>query len=134
MHFNVAISQMMVFINECYKQDSLPLEYVEGFVKMLAPIAPHVCEELWSKLGHEDSISYASWPTFDASKLIDEQVEYVVQVNGKVRAHIQTERDADRQNVENIALANENVKEFVDGKNIRKVIVVPNKIVNIVAN
>ncbi|MCL0318494.1 leucine--tRNA ligase [Apilactobacillus xinyiensis] len=134
MHFNVAISQMMVFINDCYKQDSLPVEYVEGFIKMLAPIAPHMCEELWQMLGHNDSISYAEWPKYDDSKLVDDQVEYVVQVNGKVRAHIKTERDAERQKVEDIALANENVKEFVDGKNIRKVIVVPNKIVNIVAN
>ncbi|MBW1605748.1 leucine--tRNA ligase [Lactobacillus sp. Sy-1] len=134
MRFNVAISQMMVFVNEAYKADSLPFKYVEGFIKLLSPIAPHIAEELWSKCGHDESIAYEPWPTYDESKLAESTVQIVVQVNGKVRAHIKAAKDADKDTVEKQALADEKVKEFTDGKTIRKVIVVPGKIVNIVAN
>ena len=78
----------MVFINECYKVDEVYKPYIEGFVKMLAPIAPHIGEELWSKLGHEESITYQPWPTYDEALLVDDEVEIVVQVNGKLRAKI----------------------------------------------
>ncbi|MEJ6400452.1 leucine--tRNA ligase [Nicoliella lavandulae] len=134
MRFNVAISQMMVFINEAYKADSLPLEYVEGFIKMLSPIAPHIAEELWSKCGHDETIAYEPWPTYDESKLVESTVQMVVQVNGKVRTHIKTDLKADKDAIEKQALADPKVKEFTDGKTIRKVIVVPGKIINIVAN
>ncbi|NAW45002.1 leucine--tRNA ligase, partial [Salmonella sp. gx-f4] len=91
-------------VNEAYKVDVLPKEYVEGFVKMLSPIAPHLCEELWEKLGHEGTISYEAWPTYDESKLIDNEVEIVIQVNGKVRTKITVARDASAKEMEEIAL------------------------------
>ena len=131
--FNTSISQMMVFINECYKADVVPTEYAEGFVKMLSPIAPHVAEELWAKLGHTETIAYTAWPTFDETKLVDDEVEIVVQVNGKVRAKLMVAKDASREELEQIALADDNVKEQIDGKDVKKVIAVPGKLVNIVA-
>ncbi|MBO1625190.1 leucine--tRNA ligase [Bacillus arachidis] len=132
LRFNTAISQMMMFINDAYKAEVLPKEYVEGFVKMIAPVAPHVAEELWSKLGHSETITYASWPTFDESKLVEDEVEIVVQVMGKVRAKLKTKKDASKEEMEQFAL--EAVKEQIEGKTVRKVIVVPGKLVNIVAN
>ncbi|GAY72760.1 leucyl-tRNA synthetase [Lentilactobacillus kosonis] len=134
MRFNVGISQMMVFINEAYKVDALPIEYLEGFVKLLAPVAPHIAEELWSLMGHNDTIAYSDWPTYDENELVEDTIQMVVQVNGKVRAHIEVANDEDQDKVKEVALADEKVKEFTDGKTVRKVIVVPNKIVNIVAN
>ena len=131
--FNTSISQMMVFINDCYKADVVPTAYAEGFVKMLSPIAPHIAEELWTKLGNTETITYAAWPTFDESKLVDDEVEIVVQVNGKVRAKLMVAKDATREDLEQIALADETVKEQIDGKDVKKVIAVPGKLVNIVA-
>ncbi|AQW21893.1 leucine--tRNA ligase [Lentilactobacillus curieae] len=133
MRFNVGISQMMVFVNDAYKADALPIEYLEGFVKLLAPVAPHISEELWSLMGHDDTIAYEDWPTYDESQLVENTVEMVVQVNGKVRAHIKVARDEDQDKVKETALNDEKVKEFTGDATIRKVIVVPNKIVNIVA-
>ncbi|MBP3949827.1 leucine--tRNA ligase [Bacillus suaedae] len=132
LRFNVAISQMMVFINEAYKQTVLPREYMEGFVKMLAPIAPHVAEELWEKLGHSETISYAAWPTYDESQLVENEVEVVVQLNGKVRTKLIIPADATREQMEEIARADEKVIEAIADKTIRKVIAVPGKLVNIV--
>ncbi|MEH6890781.1 leucine--tRNA ligase [Bacillus sp. JJ864] len=132
LRFNTAISQMMVFINDAYKAETLPKEYVEGFVKMLAPVAPHVAEEIWNKLGHSETISYVSWPTFDESKLVEDEVEIVVQVMGKVRAKITMKKDASKEEMEQLAI--EEIKEQIEGKTVRKVIVVPGKLVNIVAN
>jgi len=134
MRFNVAISQLMVFVNEAYKADSLPLIYMEGFVKMISPIVPHIAEELWALMGHDDTISYAKWPTYDAKQLVEDVVEMVVQVNGKVRAHLKVAKDAAKDDIEAQALADETVKTHTDGKTVRKVIVVPGKLVNIVAN
>lgn len=133
MHFNTAISQLMVFVNEAYKVDDLPVEYMRGFVKMIAPIMPHMAEELWSQFGESDTITYQPWPTYDPKALVEDEVEMIVQVNGKVRAKIKMAKDTDRDEAQQLALANEHVKKFTDGKDIKKVIVVPNKIVNIVA-
>ncbi|WP_457801229.1 leucine--tRNA ligase [Limosilactobacillus reuteri] len=133
MHFNTAISQLMVFVNEAYKVDDLPVEYMKGFVKMIAPIMPHMAEELWSQFGESDTITYQSWPTYDPKALVEDEVEMIVQVNGKVRAKIKMAKDTDRDEAQQLALANEHVKKFTDVKDIKKVIVVPNKIVNIVA-
>lgn len=133
MHFNTAISQLMVFVNEAYKVDDLPVEYMRGFVKMIAPIMPHMAEELWSQFGESDTITYQSWPTYDPKALVEDEIEMIVQVNGKVRAKIKMAKDTDRDEAQQLALANEHVKKFTDGKDIKKVIVVPNKIVNIVA-
>lgn len=133
MHFNTAISQLMVFVNEAYKVDDLPVEYMKGFVKIIAPIMPHMAEELWSQFGESDTITYQPWPTYDPKALVEDEVEMIVQVNGKVRAKIKMAKDTDRDEAQQLALANEHVKKFTDGKDIKKVIVVPNKIVNIVA-
>lgn len=131
--FNTAISQMMVFINDCYKAEVIPAEYAQGFIKLIAPIAPHVAEEIWSIMGNEESLTYAAWPTFDESKLVDDEVEVVVQVAGKVRAKIKVAKDATKEELEQIALADEKVQEFIEGKDIKKVVVIPGKLVNIVA-
>lgn len=134
LHFNTAISQLMVFINEAYKVDALPYEYIEGFVQLLAPIAPHMGEELWSILGNDGGISYAPWPTYDEAALVEDEVEVVFQVNGKVRAKSNVPRDLGKDELEKVALANETVQEYIEGKTVRKVIAVPNKLVNIVVN
>ncbi len=132
MRFNTAISQMMVFINEGYKVDSIPKEYVEGFVKLLSPIAPHVAEELWEKLGNTETITYAVWPEFDESKMIEDEVEVVVQVNGKVRTKIVVAKDSTKEELEAAALADEAIQKAAEGKQIRKVIAIPGKLVNVV--
>lgn len=134
LHFNTAISQMMVFVNESYKAEALPLEYMEGFVKMLSPVVPHVAEELWQLLGHHETITYAEWPKFDAGKLEEATVQIVLQVNGKVRSHLKVAKDTNKADLEKLALADETMKEWLDGKTVRKVIAIPNKIVNVVAN
>jgi leucyl-tRNA synthetase len=134
LRFNTAISQLMVFINEAYKATVLPKEYVEGFVKLLSPIAPHLAEELWAKLGHNTTITYEAWPAFDNAKLVENEVEIVVQVNGKVRAKILVAKDVTKEQLEPLALEDDRVKEHIEGKTIRKVIAVPGKLVNIVAN
>ncbi|MEC1720548.1 leucine--tRNA ligase [Schinkia azotoformans] len=135
LRFNVAISQMMVFINEAYKAEVLPYEYMEGFVKLISPVAPHVAEELWEKLGHgEGSISFEQWPTYDESKLVEDEVEIVVQLNGKVRTKLNIPKDATREVMEEIAMKDEKVIEGIEGKTVRKVVAVPGKLVNIVAN
>ncbi|MBI5975677.1 leucine--tRNA ligase [Staphylococcus canis] len=133
LNFNTAISQLMVFINECYKVEQINKSYVEGFVKMLSPIAPHIGEELWSILGHEGTITYQPWPSYDESLLVDDVVEIVVQVNGKVRAKLEVPKDASKEEMESLAKSNENVQNALEGKEIKKVIVVPQKLVNIVA-
>lgn len=132
MHFNTAISQLMVFVNEAYKVEVLPVEYMEGFVKMIAPLMPHLAEELWSQFNESETITYQPWPTYDEKALVEDEVEMIVQVNGKVRAKIKMAKDADNKDVEDAALANEHVHSFVDGKDVKKVIVIPNRIVNIV--
>ena len=132
MHFNTAISQLMVFVNNAYKADSLPLEYVEGLVKLLSPVVPHITEELWSKFGHVGSIAYAKWPTYDESKLVEDVVEIVVQINGKVRQHLQVSKDASREELQDLALNDERIKQELADKEIKKVIAVPGKLVSIV--
>jgi len=135
LRFNTAISQLMVFINECYKADSLPKSYMEGFVKLLSPICPHIAEELWAKLtGGSTSIAYESWPAYDEAKLVDDEVEIVVQINGKVKTKLMVPADANKDALEQIAMEDLQVKEQIDGKTVRKVIAVPGKLVNIVAN
>ena len=106
---------------------------MEGFVKLLSPVAPHLTEELWQALGHTETLAYASWPTFDESKLTVDEVEVVVQVNGKLRAKISIPSEASREEMQEIALEHEKIKGQLEGKTIRKVIAVPGKLVNIVA-
>ncbi len=132
LNLNTAISQMMIFINECYKADTLYKPYMEGFVQMFACYAPHLGEELWQFLGHENTLTFEAWPTYDESKLVKNQVEMVVQVNGKVRGKFMANIDEDKKVVEEMALALPSVKAQMVGKTVRKLIVVPNRIVNIV--
>lgn len=134
LHFNTAISQLMVFVNEANKVDALPYEYVEGFVQLLAPIAPHIGEELWQILGNEESLTYVPWPTYDEAALVEDEVEVVFQVNGKLRGKQNVARGLIKEELEQIAMNHEAVKEFIEGKTVRKVIAVPDKLVNIVAN
>ena len=132
MHFNVAIAAMIELNNELVKQDAPPRSAVETLVQLLGPIAPHVAEELWSKLGHEQYIADADWPTWDEAKLVEDTIEMPVQVNGKLRAKISIPADADQATIESIAKEDENVAAHLEGKTIRKVIVVPNKLLNLV--
>ncbi|MBC1493632.1 leucine--tRNA ligase [Listeria welshimeri] len=134
LRFNTGISQLMIFINEAYKQDSIPKEYVEGFVQLLSPIAPHLAEELWEILGHTETISYVTWPTYDETKLVEDEVEIVLQVNGKVKSKITVAKSLGKEELEKIAQEDDKMKENLAGKTIRKVIVVPGKLVNIVVN
>ena len=134
LHFNTAISQMMVFVNEGYKAEKISKQFIEGFVKLLYPITPHLGEELWSRLGNEGTITYEPWPTYDESKLVEEEVEVVLQVMGKVRAKIKVAKDISKEELEQEALNHERIQQWIEGKTIRKVIVVPGKLVNIVAN
>lgn len=132
--FNTGISQLMVFVNEAYKAEEVSKSYIENFVKLLSPVAPHIAEELWSILGNEETVAYAEWPAYDESKLVEDTVEIVVQVNGKVKNKLEIERDLTKEAIEELALADEKIKEAIEGKTVRKVIVVPQKLVNIVAN
>ena len=135
LRFNVAISQMMVLINDAYKAEALPIKYMEGFVKLLSPVAPHVAEELWEKLGNESgTISYEAWPSYDESKLVEDEIEIVIQLNGKVRTKLNIPKDASKEMMEELAMNDEKVKEDLNGKTVRKIIAVPGKLVNIVAN
>ena len=131
--FNTAISQMMIFVNEVYKAGKCPKEYAEGLVKMLSCITPHVGEEIWSILGHNDTIAFESWPTYDEAQLVEDTIEIVVQINGKVKAKMNIAVGADKDSVIALAMDDEAVKKAVEGKNIVKQIYVPNKLVNIVA-
>ena len=131
--FNTAISQLMVFVNDCYKAEYIPRKYALGFIQLLAPFAPHLAEEMWEIYGNTESISYAPWPTFDESKLVSDTVEIVVQLMGKVKAKLDVKKDLTPAELEQIVLANEEVKELIEGKQVMKVIVVPGRLVNIVA-
>ena len=132
LHFNTAIAQMMIFINEGYKHPKIAQEYLEGFLKLLNPIAPHLAEELWEKLGHNETITYENWPVFDEAKTKEQLVTIVVQINGKVRDKIEVSAGLSQDEIKEIALASPKVQEYVGNNPLRKVIVVPNKLVSIV--
>ena len=123
----------MIFINEVYKANSIYKPYMEDFIKMFDCICPFVGEEIYHLLGHDDLITYAKWPTYDESKLVKNEVKIAVQVNGKMRDTILVSLDEDEESVKAKALASEKVKNFTDGKTIKKFIYVKGKIVNIVA-
>jgi leucyl-tRNA synthetase len=133
LRFNTAIAQMMIFVNEVYKAPNVPQEYLENFLKLLNPFAPHLTEELWEFLGHQGTIAYEPWPTYDEAKTIHDEVTIIVQVNGKLRDRLIVARDTDAKELENLALSNERIQGFFKGMTVQKVIVVPNKLVNIVA-
>ncbi len=133
LRFNTAISQMMIFVNEAYKADELPFEAMEHFVQMLSPIAPHIAEELWERLGHKETITYAPWPSYDEAWTVENEVEIVVQVNGKIVERTMISSDLNEQEMEQLALGLDKVKQATAGKTVRKVIAVKGKLVNIVA-
>ena len=130
--FNTAISEMMVFINAVYKENEFPKKYAEGFIKLLNPVAPHITEELWEYLGHDNTIAFEAWPEYDESKLECNEIEIGVQVNGKLRGSIKVNNDTTEDDMVKLAMDNDNVKRFTDGKEIIKTIVIKKRIVNIV--
>ena len=130
MNFNTAISQMMIFINSVNKEDIFPKEYAEGFIKLLNPVAPHITEELWNYLGHTDTITYEKWPEYDETKIIDNEKEIPVQVNGKLKATIMISVDEEESSVKE--KAHKAIEDKLDGKQIVKEIYVKNKIYNVV--
>jgi leucyl-tRNA synthetase len=131
--FNTAISALMVYVNELYKQQTQSTRALEALVLLLAPYVPHIAEELWERLGHEDSLAHASWPEYDEALTKEKEVTVVVQINGKLRDRFDIAADADKQTLESTALAREKVQQRLEGATVRKVIVVPGKLVNIVA-
>ena len=134
LHFNTAISQMMIFVNEANKAKALPVEYVKGFVQLVAPIAPHLAEEIWEKLGSAEGISYVAWPSYDETYLVEDEVEVIFQVNGKLKSRAKVSASLSKDELTDVAMQDEKIKEEIEGKTIRKVIAVPGKLVNIVAN
>ncbi|MGG4501744.1 leucine--tRNA ligase [Paenibacillus polymyxa] len=133
LRFNTAISQLMIFTNDAYKADLLPRATMENFVQMLSPLAPHLAEELWQLLGHNESITYAAWPAYDEAWTVDAEVEIVIQMNGKIVQRATIAKDLDAKAMETFALSLDSVQEALAGKTVRKVIAVPGKLVNIVA-
>lgn len=131
--FNTAISQLMIFMNAAYKAGKCPKEYAEGIIKMMSCITPHVCEEMWQKLGHNDTIAYEPWPVYDEKELVVDTIEIAVQINGKVRGKINVDVDEDQDSAIAKAKANPDVAAAIEGKNIVKEIYVKGRIVNIVA-
>jgi len=133
LRFNTAISQLMIFVNEAYKAEVLPKRAMEHFVQMLSPIAPHIAEELWERLGHAGSVSYEPWPEYDPALTVDAEVEIAVQVNGKIADRVSIPSDMDEAGMQAAAMSLDKVKALLEGKTVRKVIAVKGKLVNIVA-
>jgi leucyl-tRNA synthetase len=131
--FNTAISQMMVFVNDCYKAKSLYRPYLEGFTKIFSCVCPFAGEEMWSLLGHADTIAYEKWPTYDESKLVLSSISIAVAVNGKARDVISVSPEASEEELEAAAKASPKVQAFLAGKPVKKVIVVKGRIVNLIA-
>ena len=133
LRFNTAIAQMMVFVNEATSAKTLPRSIVVDFVRVLAPYAAHLTEEVWERLGQEGMVCHAEWPTWDEALCVDDLITLVVQVNGKLRDRLEVPRDTPKDELERLALESEGAQRFLDGKEPRKVIVVPGRLVNIVA-
>jgi leucyl-tRNA synthetase len=137
MRFNTAISAMMVFVNEALAWQTKPVSVLRTFLQLLGPFAPHLTEELWQKLhSHQKneapSLSYAPWPKFDAALLVEDTLEIPVQVNGKLRDVIKVAATAEKSEIEAAALRSEKAQQFIAGKTVKKVIIVPGKLVNLV--
>jgi leucyl-tRNA synthetase len=130
--FNTAISAMMVLTNHLTGLPAIPREAAEALTLLLAPFAPHLCEELWKRLGHDESLAHHAWPSFDPALCVDDVVELAVQVNGKVRGRVRLARDASEADAKAAALAAEGVAAFTDGKSVKKFVYVPARIVNLV--
>jgi leucyl-tRNA synthetase len=133
LRFNTAIAQLMILVRDVHKSEELSRDLAETIVKLVAPFAPHIAEELWARLGHAESIAYEAWPEADPRYLTQETITLVLQVNGKVRDRLEVPADSTQQDLEQYALNSDRVQAHVGGKSIRKVIVVPGKLVNVVA-
>ena len=131
---NTAISQMMIFINDCYKADKIYRPYALDFIKMLSCVAPHVCEEMYTTLTQKPCIADEAWPVYDEKQLVKSEIEIIVQVNGKLRGKFMIDAEADEETIKQEALQVQNVQAQIEGKTVRKIIVVKGKVVNIVAN
>ncbi len=135
LRFNTAIAKLIELVNVLAAgESSIPRDVAERFVLLVCPFAPHLAEELWSRLGHGESLAMAPWPDYDEALLVEDQIELPVQFRGKVRARLTLPADATREQIEQAALANDKVMALLAGKTLRKVVVVPGKIVNIVAD
>jgi leucyl-tRNA synthetase len=132
LQMNTAIAQMMIFVNDATTAKTLPREIIGAFLRLLSPYAPHICEELWNRLGEEELIANAEWPSWDSELVKDETITIVVQVNGKKRDELQVARNTEKEELERLALASENAQRFMEGKSPKRVIVVPGRLVNIV--
>jgi len=134
MAFNTAISQMMIFVNEYLRLEKRSKKAMETFVLLLSPFAPHIAEELWQKLGHENSLAYESWPNYEEELTKDPEVELALQINGKIREKLVVAAESDEESIKEKALGNERIQSLLEGKTVRKVIVIKNRLVNIVVN
>jgi leucyl-tRNA synthetase len=132
--FNTAISRMMEFVNFFTKQSERPKAVMEPFILLLSPFAPHMSEELWKLLGNESSLAYEPWPEFDESLTVDALVEVPIQIMGKIKSKVSIERGKSKQELETIALQDPKIAALLDGLTVRKIIAIPDKLVNIVAN
>ncbi|SVE41309.1 uncharacterized protein METZ01_LOCUS494163, partial [marine metagenome] len=130
--FNTAIAQMMVFVNEATSTKTLPRSILDPFVRLLAPYAPHLAEEIWARLGCEGLVSIADVPSFDPALCTEDTIKLIIQVNGKKRDELDVAKSADKAELEKLALAAPNALKFMDGKDPKRVIVVPGRLVNIV--
>ena len=133
MKFNTAVSSLMTYVNYLSDKEKIAVELYETLIRLLCPFTPHLCEEMWARMGHEELAVTALWPQFDQNLAEDSVVTIAVQLCGKMRGTIEMPKDAAREDVEKAALSLENIKRQTEGREIKKVIVVPNKIVNIVA-
>jgi leucyl-tRNA synthetase len=132
--YNTVVSGLMMLANELEKEPAIEQSVFERFLILLSPLAPHITEELWQKLGHTTSLFEATWPSYDGSKVLIEKVVIVVQVNGKVRDQFEAEANLSEDEIKTLALVQEKIQPYMTGKEIRKVIVVPNKLVSIVVS
>ena len=129
---NTAIAQMIVWVNEASKAPTIGRDQAERFLRILSPFAPHICDELWERLGNAPSVAAAGWPTYDESLTKDDMVEMAVQVNGKVRTRIQVPADADEEELVRVATGQEPVTRAVAGRQIKRVVVVHGRLVNLI--
>lgn len=132
LRLNTAISSLMTLVNEITKHQWVASSTLDTLARLLAPFAPHIAEEFWQYLGHSNTITYAPWPDYDSTKIVDEQVSIAIQVNGKLRGVVDVLRDSQEENVKDLVLENPRIRNYVRGKSIVKLIFVPNKLINFV--
>ncbi|MEE9167400.1 MAG: class I tRNA ligase family protein, partial [Candidatus Neomarinimicrobiota bacterium] len=132
LRFNTAISQLMILANRLKEREELPKEVVETFVLLLSPFTPHICEELWEMMRHDESLAFRDWPEYDEELAREELVTIAVQVNGKLRAEFEIGRDSEDKKLIEAALELSRIRAYTDGKDVKRTIVVKNRLVNVV--